>query len=131
MDKNSVAAGIYAMWQRRLLVNTRERLLPPALRGTNNSLITLKRVIDALHAPDGRFGEHPTRARDALIALSLDEAVAELTEAFRRRHADLAVRPGWLPPRAHPPPAERRRQRRDAREAVGRTPATRAATAPR
>ena len=82
MDKDSVAAGIYAMWQRRLLANTRERLLPPALRGTNNSLITLKSVIDALHAPDGRFGEHPTRARDALIALSLDEAVAELTTHF-------------------------------------------------
>ncbi len=82
MDKESVAAGIYAMWQRRLLTNTRERLLPPALRGTNNSLITLKRVIDALHAPDGRFGEHPTRARDALIARSLDEAVAELSTRF-------------------------------------------------
>ncbi|HUE85494.1 MAG TPA: penicillin acylase family protein [Vicinamibacterales bacterium] len=82
MDKDSVAAGVYAMWQRRLLSNTRERLLPPALRGTNNSLITLKRVIDALHAPDGRFGEHPTRARDALIAASLDEAVAELTRRF-------------------------------------------------
>jgi penicillin amidase len=82
MDKDSVAAGIYAMWQRRLLVNTRERLLPPPLRGTNNSLITLKRVIDALHAPDGRFGEHPTRARDALIARSLDEAVAELVKRF-------------------------------------------------
>lgn len=82
MDKESVAAGIYAMWQRRLLTHTRERLLPPALRGTNNSLITLKRVIDALHAPDGRFGEHPTRARDALIARSLDEAVAELSKRF-------------------------------------------------
>jgi acyl-homoserine lactone acylase PvdQ len=82
MDKDSVAAGIYAMWQRRLLFNTRERLLPEALRGTNNSLITLKRVIDALHAPDGRFGEHPTRARDALIARSLDEAVAELSKRF-------------------------------------------------
>ena len=82
MDKESVAAGIYAMWQRRLLTNTRERLLPPSLRGTNNSLVTLKRVIDALHAPDGRFGEHPTRARDALLAASLDQAIAELTKRF-------------------------------------------------
>jgi penicillin amidase len=39
-------------------------------------------VIDALHAPDGRFGEHPTRARDALIAQSLDEAVADLSKRF-------------------------------------------------
>ena len=82
MDKKSVAAGIYAMWQRRLLTNTRQRLLPAGLRGTNNSLMPLKRVIDALYAPDGRFGEHPTRARDALMAASLDEAVAELTKRF-------------------------------------------------
>jgi penicillin amidase len=45
-------------------------------------LITTKRLIDWLHAPDGRFGEHPTQARDALVAVSLDEAVAELTKRF-------------------------------------------------
>ena len=33
-DKDSVAAGIYAMWQRRVLANTRERLVPAALRDT-------------------------------------------------------------------------------------------------
>jgi penicillin amidase len=82
LDKDSAAAGIYAMWQRRLLVNTRQRVIPVALRGTGESLITMKRVIDWLHAPDGRFGEHPTRARDALLAASLDEAVAELTKRF-------------------------------------------------
>jgi penicillin amidase len=42
----------------------------------------VKRIIDALYAPDGRFGEDPTQARDALLALSLDEAVAELTKRF-------------------------------------------------
>lgn len=82
LDKDSVAAGIYAMWQRRLLVNTRQRVVPEALRGIGESLVTLKRVIDWLLAPDGRFGEHPTRARDALVAASLDEAVAELTTRF-------------------------------------------------
>ncbi len=83
LDKESVAAGIYAMWQRRLLAKTRERLLPLAIRGASgNTLIATKRVIDWLHAPDGRFGEYPTRARDALLAASLDEAVAELTTRF-------------------------------------------------
>jgi penicillin G amidase len=81
LDKDSAAAGIYAMWQRRLLVNARERLVPPALRNSGISP-TLKRVIDLLHAPDGRFGAHPTRGRDDLIARSLDEAVAELTKRF-------------------------------------------------
>jgi penicillin amidase len=82
LDKQSIAAGIYAMWQRRLLARTRERLVPPAIRELGGSFVSTKRLIDALHAPDGRFGEHPTEARDALLALSLDEAVAELTSRF-------------------------------------------------
>jgi penicillin amidase len=81
LDKDSVPAGIYAMWQRRVIANTRQRLTPDALRARAND-ITVKRIIDALHAPDMRFGERPTEARDALLALSLDEAVAELTKRF-------------------------------------------------
>jgi penicillin amidase len=82
LDKTSVAAGIYAMWQRRLLANTRERVMPAALREAGGQLVTTKRIVDWLHAPDGRFGARPTEARDALLALSLDEAVAALTRRF-------------------------------------------------
>lgn len=81
LDKNSVAAGIYAMWQRRVIANVRDALAPPELREFGD-LIPMKRIIDALYAPDGRLGEHPTRARDALLARSLDEAVAELRRRF-------------------------------------------------
>jgi penicillin G amidase len=81
LDKDSVAAGIYAMWQRRVIANTRQRLAPASLSSVANE-ITLKRIIDALYAPDTRLGEQPTHARDALLALSLDEAVAELTKRF-------------------------------------------------
>jgi penicillin amidase len=81
LDRDSVPAGIYAMFQRRVIANTRQRLVPSALRARANE-ITVKRVIDALHAPDNRFGENPIQARDALLALSLDEAVAELTKRF-------------------------------------------------
>jgi penicillin G amidase len=88
LDKDSVAAGIYAMYQRRLLANARQRLVPQALRGININPPT-KRVIDALHAPDGRFGDEPTRARDLLVAQSFEEGVAELTKRFG---ADMA---GW------------------------------------
>ena len=82
LDKDSVAAGVYAMWQRRLLAKTRERVVPAALHEVGRNLVATKRLIDWLHAPDGRFGEHPTQARDALVAASLDEAVAELTKRF-------------------------------------------------
>ena len=82
LDKGSVAAGIYAMWQRRLIANTRDRIVPASIRTLAGSLVTTKRIVDWLHAPDGRFGENPTQARDALLAQSLDEAVAELTKRF-------------------------------------------------
>ena len=82
LDKDSVPAGIYAMWQRRLIVNTRDRVVPASIRSFAGNLVTTKRLIDWLHAPDGRFGENPTQARDALLAQSLDEAVAELTKRF-------------------------------------------------
>ncbi len=83
MDKNSVSAGIYGMWQRRLMANVREVMVPAAAReilGAN--ALSTKRVIDWLYAPDGRFGADPVAGRDAVLVRSLDEAVAELTRRF-------------------------------------------------
>jgi penicillin amidase len=83
MDKDSVAAGVYAMFQRRLLANVRDLLVPAAARqAVGAGLIPLKRVVDWMYAPDARFGANPTAARDALFARSLEEAVAELTRRF-------------------------------------------------
>jgi penicillin amidase len=42
--------------------------------------LPFKRIVDWLTAPGGEFGSNPTAARDALVARSLDEAVAELTK---------------------------------------------------
>ncbi len=83
LDKDSVAAGVYAMFQRRLLANVRDRLVPQAGRGAGGAVsLSTKRVIDWLYAPDGRFGDNPTAARDALVGRSLEEAVAELAKRF-------------------------------------------------
>jgi penicillin G amidase len=76
LDKDSVPAGIYAMWQRRLLANVRALMLPEGV----NLPISMKRTIDWVLAPGGAFGANPTAGRDALLARSLDEAVAELTK---------------------------------------------------
>ena len=83
LDKNSVPAGIYAMWQRRLQANVRAVMLS---RDVTFS-IPMKRIVDWLLAPGGEFtrgngNPSPTSARDALVARSLDEAVAELTKRF-------------------------------------------------
>jgi penicillin G amidase len=76
LDKNSVAAGIYEMWQRRLTANVRALMMPKDVEG----LTSMKRTIDWLLAPGGEFGASPGAGRDALLARSLDEAVAELTK---------------------------------------------------
>jgi penicillin amidase len=83
LDKDSFPAGIYAMYQRRLLANVRDRFVPAPGRGAAGAgAPSMKRVVDWLYAPDGRFGDNPTAARDALVALSLEQAVAELTKRF-------------------------------------------------
>jgi penicillin amidase len=83
LDKDSIQAGIYAMWQRRLLANTREVVVPAAIRkalGANFG--STKKLIDWLQSPDGRFGADPIAGRDAIVVKSIDEAVAELTKRF-------------------------------------------------
>lgn len=83
LDKESVPAGVYSMWQRRLFVNTREVVIPAGIRkALGNNFGSTKKMIDWLQAPDGRFGPDPIAGRDAIVAKSLDEAVAELTKRF-------------------------------------------------
>jgi len=78
LDKDSVAAGIYEMWQRRLLVNLRDLLVPAAGRGDFGGL-SMKKAIGFLQAPDGDFGADPIAGRDRVLLTSLEQAVAELT----------------------------------------------------
>lgn len=83
LDKDSVAAGVYAMWQRRLFANTREVAVPASIRkAVGANILGTKKAIDLLQSPDGRFGANPLAGRDAIVAKSMDEAVAELTKRF-------------------------------------------------
>jgi penicillin amidase len=81
VDADSVAAGIYEMWQRRVIANVRDLLVPKEAQRFIGQL-SMKRIIDWLDAPDGRFGDDPLRGRDELLARSLTEALAELTRRF-------------------------------------------------
>jgi penicillin amidase len=85
--KDSVPAGIYEMWLRRLragLVNVR---VPRGARGALDTLLvgrdggelSMKRMIEWLQAPDREFGTDPAAGRDALLARSFTEAVAGLS----------------------------------------------------
>ncbi len=78
MDKNSVAAGIHAAWERRLVESLRGLFVPAEVR-TAIGPLNLKRVIDWILAPDGRFGADPIAGRDALLTRSLVQAVSDLS----------------------------------------------------
>ena len=79
LDKDSAPAGIYEMWQRRLLANMRELTVPREAR-SYVGMPEMTKIIAWLQAPDGRFGQDPIAGRNAMLTRSLDEAVASLTE---------------------------------------------------
>ncbi len=81
LDKDSVEAGIYEMFQSHLTQNVKEVLVPANARAFVN--VPMSRVIDFLNAPDGNFGgADPAQGRDAVLAKSLDQAVEDLTKQF-------------------------------------------------
>lgn len=83
LDKNSGAAAVYELFSRRLLAAVREASLPAAARAVVPlNLISQKRAIDFLHAPDSRFGAEPTRGRDAMVVAAFEQAVTDVTARF-------------------------------------------------
>ena len=81
LDKDSVAASVYATFERRLRDNVRDAVVPEEARAVIRGINT-KRMIDWLVAPDGRFGDAPLAGRDAILAASLTETLADLQERF-------------------------------------------------
>ena len=81
LDKDSVAAAVYATFERRQRDNVRDAVVPEEARAVIRGINT-KRMIDWLVAPDGRFGDAPLAGRDAILAASLKETLADLHERF-------------------------------------------------
>ncbi|HEY9428761.1 MAG TPA: penicillin acylase family protein [Gemmatimonadaceae bacterium] len=77
LDKNSVAAGIYEAWQRRLDDSVTATFVPASAQRVMRG-VQLKRVIDWLLAPSGEFGAHPVAGRDTLLLTTLAQAVDDL-----------------------------------------------------
>ncbi len=79
LDKDSVEAGIYEMFQRQLMNNVRDTVVPKESQ-KYVGMPAMTRIIAWLDAPDGRFGADPIAGRNAVLVKSLDQAVAELTQ---------------------------------------------------
>lgn len=81
MDEDSAAAALYMSWEKRLQRNIRELFFPEEARSALPRL-SLKKMIEWLTAPDGRFGLHPVQGRDELLIKSLEEAVQDLVQSL-------------------------------------------------
>lgn len=79
LDRNSIAAGIYAAWERRLQRNVTDLFVPAEARRYIGTL-AMKRIIDWLIAPPPEFGPDPIAGRDSLLLRSLAEATGDLSE---------------------------------------------------
>jgi len=79
LGRNSIAAGIYVAWERRLQRNVTDLFVPQDGRRYIGTL-AMKRIIDWLVAPPPEFGADPIAGRDALLLHSLEEAVDDLRQ---------------------------------------------------
>ena len=78
LDKNSIEAGIYVAFERKLLDKMEELKVPEIAQSYLR--VGMKTTIDMLLAPDGDFGVNPVRGRDEFLLNTLAEAIAELRE---------------------------------------------------
>jgi penicillin amidase len=81
LSPESAAAAIYVAWEKALLENLRNSLVPEAARAVIAEL-PLHKAIGWLETPDVRFGSAPQTKRDRLLIDSLEQAVAILAERF-------------------------------------------------
>jgi len=79
MDSNSVEAAVYTSWVEHLSRNVWDLYLSQEERRVFPSR-SLRKTIDFLLAPDEHFGSDPLSGRDALLAKSLEQGVANLAK---------------------------------------------------
>ena len=79
LDKNSVEAGIYVAWEKKLRENAIAIFVPEHARAQYKSL-PLSRVIEWISAAHPAFGANPVDGRDRFLLTSLTQAIATLSE---------------------------------------------------
>jgi len=89
LDRNSVAAGIYAEWEDRLRARVSALKVTQFLRPYLGS-VSMSQTLEWLLLPDGAFGVDPVAGRDELVLLALEGAVQELTHRFG------SAQEGWV-----------------------------------
>lgn len=78
LDRDSVTAGIYVAFERRLLENIELLKVPESAQEFLS--VGMKTTIDMLLAPDGDFGNDPIAGRNQFLLDTLAQGVADLRE---------------------------------------------------
>jgi penicillin amidase len=76
LDKQSIAASIYAMWERQLMKQAAKQFIPENIKDLVS--IQLSKLISWLEKPDSKFGTDPIKGRDTFLKISFENAIAEL-----------------------------------------------------
>ena len=79
LDKNSIAAAIYLTWEKQLKKDVSNLLIPSNAR-KHFSELPMKKVMDHLTLPDGKFGKNPLEGRDEILIKNLNSSIDELSK---------------------------------------------------
>ncbi len=79
MEKSSVAAGIYAAWEKQIAENVLPLFIPEKGKELIKN-VPLSRIIDWIVTARPEFGKNPVADRDAFLLSSLQKAANELTK---------------------------------------------------
>jgi penicillin G amidase len=77
LDKNSIPAGIYVMWERKIRQNISNEVVPQEVSNLAGS-IQLTRIIDWVEKPEKVFSINPRERMDNLLKVSFEESLIEL-----------------------------------------------------
>lgn len=78
LSPESIAAGIYNQWEREIIQEIHAMTIPQEASGLVR--IQMKKILDWLSLPDGRFGADPIAGRDGLLTRAFEQAIATLTK---------------------------------------------------
>jgi penicillin G amidase len=77
LQKNSVPAGIYVMWERKIRHNISNEVVPEEVSNLAGS-IQLTRIIEWVENPEKVFPHNPRESMDKLLKASFEESLIEL-----------------------------------------------------
>lgn len=78
LSPESIAAGIYNQWEREITEEVHGMMIPKEAEGLVR--IQMKRILDWLSLPDGKFGPDPMAGRDQLLAKTFEQAITSLNK---------------------------------------------------